>query len=374
MSDKDISILSIAPYTILPANTGGRLGIAKFHHYLGQQVPNHLVSTVGNADNPFSFTLHKLFPDKAFRYLPNYGLQKISDLAKKHGCTHIICEHPYMAITAISLSKKLGIPWYMHTHNIESYRFRTLGKKWWPLLARYEQYGMHKARGIFFVTKEDADYAVKKYGIAAEKCHVIPYGCDHAGIPPVQVNAKQMLAAQYNLDPSVPWLYFLGILDYQPNADAVAYILDELKPRIDKSGTKCEVLIAGKGLNENLISKVNASAHVHYLGFVPDLSDFLHACDIMLNPVITGGGIKTKAVEALAYNKIVVSSHSGAAGIEPTVCGNNLFISPDYDWDAFAGHIISAIQTEARIPESFYHTYYWGNVAQKAINIIKSGD
>ena len=371
MSAKYISILSIAPYTILPANTGGRLGIAKFHHYLGQLVPNNLVSTVGNAENPFAFTLHKLFPEKPIRYLPNYGLQKISQLAKEQACTHIICEHPYMAITAISLSKKLGIPWYMHTHNIESYRFRTLGKKWWPVLARYERYAMQKAKGIFFVTKEDAECAVKEFGISSNKCHVIPYGCDLAQIPAATNSSKQTLAGMYGLNTSVPWLYFLGLLDYLPNTEAVGYILDEVKPRLDKAGIKCEILLAGKGLNETLIAKVNASANVHYVGFVPDLSDFLHGCDIMLNPVITGGGIKTKAVEALAYNKLVVSSHSGAAGIEPLVCGNNLFISPDHDWDAFAKHIKTAIQTEARIPESFYNTYYWGNVAQKALDIIK---
>lgn len=371
MSAKDISILSIAPYTILPANTGGRLGIARFHHYLGQLVPNHLVSTAGNTRHSFSFTLHKLFPDKPVRYLPRYGLQKIIRLAKETGSTHIICEHPYMAFTAVALSQKLGIPWYLHTHNIESQRFKTLGKKWWFILAQYEKYAMQKANGIFFVTKEDAECAIKEFGISSNKCHVIPYGCDLAQVPLAADNAKQLLAGTYGLNTSVPWLYFLGLLDYQPNAEAVSYILDEVKPRMDKAGIECEILLAGKGLSETLISKVNAAPNVHYLGFVPDLSDFLHACDIMLNPVITGGGIKTKAVEALAYNKIVVSSLSGAAGIEPSVCGNNLFISPDYDWDAFTGHIKTALHTQAHIPESFYHTYYWGNVAKKALDIIR---
>lgn len=371
MDTKDVSILSIAPYTILPANTGGRLGIARFHHYLGQLVPNHLVSTVGNAEHTLSFTIHRLFPDKPVRYLPYYGLHKIIRLAREKGSTHIICEHPYMALTAVALSKKLGLPWFLHTHNIESQRFKTLGKKWWFILAQYEKYAMQKANGIFFVTKEDAECAIKEFGINNNKCHVIPYGCDLAHIPVAGGNAKQLLAATYGLNTSVPWLYFLGLLDYQPNAEAVAYILDEVKPRMDKAGIQYEILLAGRGLSEPLITKVNASSNVHYLGFVPDLSNFLHACDIMLNSVVTGGGIKTKAIEALAYNKIVVSSRSGAAGIEPSFCGQNLWVSPDYDWDTFTAHIITALHTEAHIPESFYNTYYWGNVAKKALDVIR---
>src|SRR5690606_34356781 len=106
--------------------------------------------------------------------------------------------------------------------------------------------------------------------------------------------------------------------------------------------------------------------------FVDDLDIFLKACDVMLNPVMKGGGIKTKAVEALGYNKTVVSSAGGAAGLMPAVCGDKLLITPDYDWDGFVQHIITAATQQSDIPASFYETYYHGNIADKVMAILQN--
>ena len=87
---------------------------------------------------------------------------------------------------------------------------------------------------------------------------------------------------------------------------------------------------------------------------------------------MTGGGIKTKAVEALGYNNIVISSQAGAAGLIPTACGNNLQIVPDYNWDAFADAVISAANTQPSIPDSFYDNYNWDKIAAKVLTIMQS--
>ena len=150
MAESKISILSIAPYKFLPAHSGGHKGIAMFHHYLGMLCNDHIVSTVDNEENNFSFRLHKVFPSTSHRYLPRHSLQKIKKIALENNCTHIICEHPYMSFTAIALSNKLGIPWFSHSHNIESVRFKSLNKPWWRLLHKYERYAMRKANGVFF--------------------------------------------------------------------------------------------------------------------------------------------------------------------------------------------------------------------------------
>jgi glycosyltransferase involved in cell wall biosynthesis len=362
MSISNIRLLSIVPYKVIPANNGGRVCIVKTHHYLAQRCTDHIVTTENNEENTYAFEMHKIFPDKTYRYLPGYAKKKMLDIAKENKCTHIICEHPYMALTAISLSKRLNIPWYMHSHNIESERFRTLGKKWWPILKQYEQYAMKRSNGIFFLTQEDADWAVNKFGISKDKCHVTPFGTDLIEAPQIAANRKEHLGKEFGLDSSIPWMYFLGQLDYKPNADAVGYILNEIKPRLDKQNIKCEILIGGKGLNDEMAASIKATNNMHYLGFVPDLHEFIN--------VLTGGGIKTKAVEALAYNKILISSASGAAGLRPEVCGDNLIISNDYDWDAFTHKIKEATHMQASIPQSFYKEYYWGNIAEKLLSIL----
>lgn len=373
MHQKTCSILTIAPYRILPVRSGGHAGIVSFHDYIGKICPDHVVSTKDN-DEPlsYSFDLHRIFSEKPQRYIPLHKHKELIRIAKTYDVTAIICEHPYMALSAMILSKRLKIPWFLHSHNIESERFRTLGKKWWPVMRSYERFAMRQADGVFFVTGEDATWAEKHYELPEHKCHVTPYGTVLHEPPTGHDEAKKIMAAHEGIDANIPWLYFIGTLDYAPNTQAVSFILDEVLPRLDKAGIQYKMMIAGKGLPEALQQQIKAMEHTTYMGFVPKLELLLNACDIMLNPTITGGGIKTKAVEALGYNKIVVSTEDGAAGIKPEVCGNNLLIAPDNDWQRFTELTIQAMQQKPAIPTAFYDTFYWGKVAEKVVKIINN--
>ncbi len=365
------SLLSIAPYRLLPATGGGHLGILDMHHNIGKLCPDHLVSTNNNDPaNNYAFDMHAVLPATIWRYLPFYCYTTILNIGKRYDCTAIFCDHPYMAPTAMLVARKLGIPWFLRSHNIESERFRTLGKKWWPLMHSFEKFAMKHAKSSFFVTEEDAQWVITNYGIPAEKCHVLPFGTNLSEPPALIADAKTQLAKSLHIDAGKPWLYFLGALSYTPNEQAVTYILDEIMPRLNKSGKGYQVLIAGKGLSEPLQARIANTENVIYTGFLESLKLFLQACDVMLNPVITGGGIKTKAIEALSYNKQVVSCESGAAGLIRSVCGNNLHVSADHDWDAFIKDILNAMTQSSPTPQSFYDTYYWGNIAQKAVEII----
>jgi glycosyltransferase involved in cell wall biosynthesis len=328
---------------------------------------------VGTEDNdetaPHLFTLHKLYSNKPSRYIPYKNIGKLTELIKANNTDCIICEHPYMALTAIRLSQQLKLPWFMHSHNIESQRFKDLGKGWWKILQMYEQYGMLKSQGVFFVAPEDAEFAIKHFSVQPDRCHVIPFGTKIAA-PPVYTEQQITTARQQlGLDKDTKALYFLGLQSYGPNADAVNYIVDEVMPRLQQTGLKYEVFIAGKGLPEEIQQKITNTERIRYTGFVDNLDDFLMAMDVMLNPVMGGGGIKTKAVEALAANKMLVSSQSGAAGLIPSACGNNLLISEN-NWDSFVSNIVTATQQQPAIPQAFFDIYNLGNIARKTLSIM----
>ncbi len=372
MSHQNCNILSIAPYRILPPSSGGHLGIVYVHHYLGKLCQDHVVSTVDNSSaDDYAFQLYNIFPEAPKRYLPFYKLGELMAIAQKYDVNYIYCDHPYMAPTAIALSHKLKIPWFLRSHNIEAERFRTFGKKWWPVMQIFERFAMRQASGNFFITPEDMQWAQVNYGVSPAKSHLVPYGTTLDKTPTGHDAAKKEIAATLKIDAGISWLYFLGALDYLPNTQAVEYILDEIMPRLDKNNLKYQVIVAGKGLNDNLKKRIENTPNILYTGFIPDLNQLLKACDIMLNPVILGGGIKTKAIEALGYNKIVISAQSGAAGLVPEVCGDNLLISPDHDWDTFTADVIKAAGMHADIPKVFYDMYYWGNIARNILAILK---
>ena len=368
-----INILSIVPYSILPAQSGGKLTIRELHHYLGKICIDNVAGTTDNEDNTqYSFRLHKVLSDSKLRYLPYNGVSKLYKLAKDNDVKYVHTEHHYMGYTAMAVAKKLGVPWFIRSHNIESERFRSIGKSWWPVMRWFEKSMMRQANGIFFITREDADWAIKNYGIAAAKCHIVPHGTPLAAKPSNHLQAKAELGSSLNIPTDMPWLYFLGALDYQPNKEALAHILNDIVPLLNEKGLKYQLLIAGKGLSDDLKQQIDATENVSYMGFVPVLDTFLQACDVMLNPVMTGGGIKTKAVEALGYNKIVVSSQASAAGLIPSVCGSNLQIVKDYDWNAFADAVIQASSMQPAISDSFYDTYNWDKIAANVLAIMQS--
>lgn len=364
--------MAIAPYRILPATGGGHAAILHLHNYLGKLCSDQLVSTKDNDDaGAYGFDMHRIFTANPGRYMPYANRNELVGLGRKYDVKSIICEHPYMAITANAVANKLGIPWYLRAHNIESERFRSLGKPWWRILAKYEQWAMRQAKGTFFLTQEDADWAARHYGIDKSKCYFLPFGCILKQRPEGKEEARKALAQLWNIDADRKWIYFLGSLDYKPNEEAVAYIVNNIAPLLREKLDNYQVLIGGRGLNQRLQEQIKASNDIQYVGFIPDLHGFLNACDVMINPVMKGGGVKTKAVEALGYNKIVVSTKSGAAGLTSSVCGENLHITADDDWREFCEKIIQAVKQDSNIPDAFYGTYYWGNVAQKAIDIMQ---
>lgn len=370
MAQEFPSLLSLVPYPFLPPTNGGHLGIAEMHRHLAFFCEDHVAGTLTNApDRPEPFQLHRIFSAGPGRYVPFRYQNALVKLGRETGVKAVFCEHPYMAVSANAVARALKIPWFLRSHNIESERFRTIGKPWWKVLARYEKWAMQYATGTFFVTKEDAQWSRQNWVIPENKCHVAPYGTPLQALPEPDSGARHRLAQHLRIRPEVPWLYFLGALDYQPNAEAVDYLITEVVPRLRASGQPFELLVAGKGLSATHQQQFREKG-IHYTGFLPSLNDFLLSCDVMLNPVLTGGGIKTKAVEALAWGKRVVSCESGAAGLEPDVCGKALWVSADGNWDDFIKHLLMAMQSRAQVSARFYQFYNWQNVAQNVLKTI----
>jgi glycosyltransferase involved in cell wall biosynthesis len=63
---------------------------------------------------------------------------------------------------------------------------------------------------------------------------------------------------------------------------------------------------------------VRQAARVDWRGKVGDLSGYYRGAQVSLVPMIAGGGLKTKLLEAMAYGRAVVSTTEGAAGLAPS--------------------------------------------------------
>ena len=363
-------VLAIAPYPYLPFFSGGQKFIARFFEYLGKEVDLTVISV---AENDFSLaTSYKTIPllKKSFsRYYDRSLVSKITALVKKEGFDTLICEHPYYAWLAFRVRKRIGIKTIIHTHNIEYQRFRSNGRWWWPILKMYEQWSFKKADAIFFISTEDKNFAIEKWKIEKEKCIDLPFGIDIKNYPGDKAECREQVCLKHNISKEEKILMFNGLLNYKSNLDALIVILYKINSiLLRQESFRYKIIICGKGLPGELNSlKEYADKNIIYAGFVDDVETYFKGVDIFLNPVLSGGGVKTKMVEAIAFGTTVVATETGALGINKTVCGDKLIVTADNDWNGFTGSIIKNADTIAITPPEYYEYYSWENVIKNLI-------
>ncbi len=130
-----------------------------------------------------------------------------------------------------------------------------------------------------------------------------------------------MICKTHAIQETEKLLLFNGTLGYKPNLDALDTILEKINPLLlDATGFAYKIIICGNKLPSSYAGLVDyQEKNIVYAGFVDDINLYFKGCDIFINPVIDGGGIKTKIVEALGYDLSVISTKSGAIGIPEEV-------------------------------------------------------
>lgn len=363
-------VLAIAPYSYLPYFSGGQKFIAKFFEYLGREVDLTVISVAEN--NVGLANTYKIIPllRKSFsRYYDRSLVAKITAIVKKEKFDTVIWEHPYYAWLAKRIKKRTGVKTIIHTHNIEYQRFRSIGKWWWPILKMYEKRCLRNADTVFFITPEDKNFVISQWKIEKEKCIVVSFGVDIKKYPEDKADSKNLICQKHHIDKGEKILLFNGLLNYKPNLDALKVILDEINPLLLRQPSFVyKIIICGKGLPDELNSlKGYADKNIIYTGFVDDIETYFKGADLFLNPVLGGGGIKTKMVEAIAFGTTVIATHTGAIGMNREICKEKLIITPDNCWEQFTEAIILHADRNTMTRSSYYEYYFWKNIVKNII-------
>lgn len=368
------NVLSIVTYKIFPAKLGGQKGIALFNEYFSKQENLFCLTIKGNDPSLAPYKVFNLLNDNKFRYINIFNFFLIKKLVIENNISHIICEHPYYGWMALLVKYFCKVKVIIHSHNIESERFKTVGKWWWKILWHYEKWVHSHADFTFCITEQDRNYFLKNYNLPYEKSTVITYGIPWNHIPSAmeKQEAKKILLAKYSLTRETNLYLFNGTLDYGPNLKALGNIINKINPLFIKKNLFYKIIICGKGLpSEWGDLKSFVDQNIIYAGFVDDISVYFKGVDVFINPVNDGGGIKTKLVEALGYNLNAVSTFNGAIGVEENICNGKLLLTQNEDWQAFSDSMEIAIQVKQSVPVSFFQHFYWENIAAKAAEVIE---
>ncbi len=162
---------------------------------------------------------------------------------------------------------------------------------------------LSKCKKLTVISKSDKKWL--SLSIPKSNIDIIPNGVDTDYFNPDIVKPTQ--------DSYV--LCFTGVMNYDPNHDAMMYCLDSLWPRLKTMYPDLKLKIVGPNPKSELIKLADLSPDVEITGRVKDIRKAVMKSAIFFSPMRLGAGMKNKHLEAMAMGIPLITTIEGAAGI-----------------------------------------------------------
>jgi glycosyltransferase involved in cell wall biosynthesis len=119
-------------------------------------------------------------------------------------------------------------------------------------------------------------------------------------------------------------IYHLGSMDWLPNIEGINWFLKDIWPLINNKNSAIKCYLAGRKMPNNILKQKNESLIVE--SYIDDSLAFQLKHNIMIVPLVTGGGVRIKILEGLALGKVIVTTSKGAEGLN-VENGKNIIIA-----------------------------------------------
>jgi glycosyltransferase involved in cell wall biosynthesis len=332
-----LKILQIANRVPYPLNDGGNIAtyhVTKYLHKFGHQVILASLNTKKHYQDPAVLQkIARVYTTKIDTSVTPWGLlqglfQKmpynirrfISDDFSKQLIQILHEEQPdiihiegiYLAVYIDVLRRHSKAPILLRSHNIEyeiwqrtSANEKNPLKKWYlhilsKKIKRFEEKYLHLFDGIMAITERDADFY--RQNNFKGTIRTVPAGADFETYQP---------AADTSDAPSI---CFLGSMEWMPNVQGIEWYLSHVWPTLHARHPSLTLHIAGKNMPEEMHQRSIDDVTFH--GMVANAATFLNTHPIMIVPLLSGGGMRLKIVEAMALGRCIISTTIGAEGIE----------------------------------------------------------
>ncbi len=124
---------------------------------------------------------------------------------------------------------------------------------------------------------------------------------------------------------SGPTIFYAGAYWWQPNLEAAHELIAEIFPRLRAMCPAARLVLIGASPTDEMQAAARADDHIVVTGQIDDLRPYLAQADVVAVPLLNGGGIRSKILEAFAAGVPVVSTTKGAEGID-VVDGRDLLL------------------------------------------------
>lgn len=171
---------------------------------------------------------------------------------------------------------------------------------WDYLLLKREEIASTKKFDVVMTTSE-RDRDIYRRDLPAKPIVVIPTIVDQAFFQKVDVPEEPKT------------MMFVGLFNYLPNHHGITYFLDKIFPRILEREPSARIYVVGAYPPKKLQRR--RSDRVIVTGWVDDVRPYFARGQVFVIPLLIGGGIRGKALEAMAMRRPIVSTTLGCEGI-----------------------------------------------------------
>jgi len=178
-------------------------------------------------------------------------------------------------------------------------------------LKKYETSMLNRYDGIATITANDASMFTKLG--CKQPMTTIPFG--------IETETVQKAGTDMVENDSI---FHLAAMNWQPNLQAVNWFIDKVWDLVFKKYPGLHLYLAGRYMPGSLLQLDKKNIHV--VGEVPDAQRFMLSKNIMVVPLLSGGGMRIKIIEGMSLGKTIISTSIGAEGINYTD-GFNILIA-----------------------------------------------
>lgn len=388
-----MKIIWICPELIYPVNSGGRVVMynrIKYFHEKGHEI--YLVCCVDSDEelkykndiedictevilinrnkNKFKNLLLSLLMPYCMASRTSKRIQNtIYSTIKHNNIDLIFCEFPQMSKNITKKIKNTGVKCILSQHNIEFKTMESIAKcidnpikrmiyKFDSLRLKMREKNINNSN-IFdkyvFLSEEDCKYFDENLNYRKKETFISPIGY-----------SKDIKVSNIKNNNEIN-LVIVGKMSYIPNVDGVLWFYENIFPIIKSQVENVKLYIVGRDpINE--IKKIE-NEDIIVTGEVDSVEKYYEIADLVIVPVLSGGGIKTKLIEAAAYKKPIIAT---SFAIKGTCFENKVDLVVEDNEVNFAKNCINIINNPEEYKymtencyTKFSENYAWENILKE---------